>query len=394
MKTLKKIFRFFSRMIKWTLIIVIILAIVSALYNLTLPTKSKIVDHLSSDEKAYISETIHLQQNMGNKVWPGWGDMQIPVIVYNEKYAFLIGYPNPPSGWLKMPDEEFRGKEWEVVKNDDFLGATYYRQLLPNPDINPENFTVKVGDRWALTMQTREYAAIDFYRGFKNDLPPVLNAVFPYCIFWNILMGRAENYIGGMAHEAFHAYQGMVVPQRLANGENVSGLEDKYPFETPQNENGWIEETDFLLQAYNAQSDQVAREQVARYIQKRQERRKQANLSAEMISYEQNREWLEGLAKYAELTIGISAQKDQSYKPVNEIVKVSDFKSYKNRMTYYDLQIEEVKRTVHRSGETRFYYVGMLQAVMLDRLMPDWKKEGFKDGVFLDELLEKAIKEI
>ena len=183
MKTIRKILRILLKTIKWTLLIIVGLAIVSALWNLTLPKKSKTVEYLSVKEKSFIAEEMNLQQKMGNEVWPGWGNLQIPVIVYNEKYAFLIGYPDPPAGWYRMPGEEFRGTEWEIVKTDNFSGKPYYRQLLPNPDITPENFTVKVGERWVLTMQTNEYAAVAFYKGCRKQLPPVLNAIFPYPIF-------------------------------------------------------------------------------------------------------------------------------------------------------------------------------------------------------------------
>ena len=61
-----------------------------------------------------------------------------------------------------MPQEEHRGSEWEVIKTDDFFGTPYYRQLLTNPDLTPENFTAKVGECWVVTMQTKEYAAVSF----------------------------------------------------------------------------------------------------------------------------------------------------------------------------------------------------------------------------------------
>jgi hypothetical protein len=242
MKTIKKIIRFIFKTIKWTFLIIVGIAILSALYNLSLPKKSKTTEHLSAKEKAFISEAMNLQQKMGNEVWPGWGDTYIPVMVYNEKYAFLIGLHNPPAGWLKMPDKKVRGTEWEVVNNDNFGGTLYYRQSLPNPEITPENFTVMVGDQWVATMQTKEYSAIAFYNGFRKELPPVLNAIFPYKIFWNVIMGVAEKYIGGMVHEAFHAFQGIQVPQRLAEAERVANLEKDYPWYEPVNAEGWIKE--------------------------------------------------------------------------------------------------------------------------------------------------------
>ena len=386
MKTIKLIIRFVLKFLKWGFLLFVVLAIVSALYNLTLPTESKIKDILTQNEKAYISEAMNLQQKMGNEVWPGWGDLQIPVITYNEKYAFLIGYPNPPAGWIKMPKEELRGSEWEIVKNDSIGGASYYRQLLPNPDITPECFTVKVGDRWVAAMQTKEYAAVTFYKNLRDELPPVLNAIFPYGIFWQLLMGSTENYIIGLEHEAFHAFQGTVVSQRLAEGESPPFSKD-YPWE--KSGNGWNEEIDLLMEAFNTESNEAASKLMAQFLAKRSERRIKSNLSDEMIRYEQKREWLEGLAKYAELKIGVVASENQSYKHINEIETVPGFKNYKTSVSHFNQQIGDVKGIGNRPADTRFYYTGMLQAVMLDRLVPEWKKNTFKEGVYLENLLEK-----
>ena len=389
MKTIKSIFRLVLKALKWGLLSFVVLAIVSALYNLTLPTESKVKDVLTQNEKAYISEAMNLQQKMGNEVWPGWGNLQIPVITHNEKYAFLIGYPNPPAGWMKMPKEELRGSEWEIVKNDSIGGASYYRQLLPNPDITPECFTVKVGDRWVASMQTKEYAAVTFYKNLRNELPPVLNAIFPYGIFWQLLMGSTENYIAGLEHEAFHGFQGTVVSQRLAEAESAPFSKD-YPWE--KSGNGWNEEINLLMEAYHTDSNEAASKLVAQFLAKRGERRGKSNLSDEMIRYEQKREWLEGLAKYAELKIGVMASENQSYKHVNEIETVQGFKNYKTSASHFKQQIGDVKGIGNRPTDTRFYYTGMLQAVMLDRLMPEWRKEAFTEGVYIENLLEKAAK--
>jgi hypothetical protein len=56
---------------------------ISTLSNLNLPTHSQVTDHLSDMEKARLAEAIHLHQVLGETVWPGWGQMDIPIIVYN-----------------------------------------------------------------------------------------------------------------------------------------------------------------------------------------------------------------------------------------------------------------------------------------------------------------------
>ena len=70
-----------------------------ALSNRRLPTRSQVVDRLSDLEKARLAEAIHVRQTLGDEVWPGWGQVDIPFIVYNEEYAFLVGYPDPADGW-------------------------------------------------------------------------------------------------------------------------------------------------------------------------------------------------------------------------------------------------------------------------------------------------------
>ncbi|MFN2373334.1 MAG: hypothetical protein ABR545_05940 [Cyclonatronaceae bacterium] len=391
---MKKFFHILLKIIKWAAVILLVAAIFSALYNLTLPSESETTEYLLADQKAYIIEMDHLRRTAGNDVWPGWGDQSVPVIVYNESYAFLIGYPDPPDGWLKMPSGEFRGTSWQKVQNDEINGERYYRQPLPDPHITPENFTVKVGDRWVLTMQTKEYAAVSFYNGFRNELPPILSAVFPYRLFWNLLMGTAENYIAGMAHEAFHAHQGMLVPDRLAQAENAARLSSDYPWHKPENAAGWEEEIDLLLESYHSGTSEDSKYFIEQFLEKRRERRKLAELTGEMILYEQQREWLEGLAKYAELKIGLVASENSEYSPVSQIQQTAGFRHYETREQYFRRQLDEVGRTAKREGESRFYYGGMLQAILLDRHVPEWKSDAFDNNVYLDQLLEKALKSV
>ena len=53
----------------------------------------------------------------------------------------------------------------------------------------------------------------------------------------------------------------------------------------------------------------------------------------------------------------------------------------------WSAQLGEVTRTAGRVGETRFYYSGMAQAAVVDRLLPDWKERAFEPDVMLEDLL-------
>ena len=362
---------------------------ISALSNRSLPTHSQVTDRLSDVEKARLAEAIHLRQALGETVWPGWGLADIPMIVYNEEYAFLVGYPDPPDGWLKMPQEAQRGGAWEVVPDDTFEGQPYYRQRLADPAITPENFTVRVGERWVATMETKEYMEAHFYAEFREQLPAFLRPIFPYRLAWGLLMAETETYIGGLEHESFHALQGSLVPARLAEAEAANRSESLYPWDDPALASAWQQELDLLVQAVRAPTDEQAADLVRQFLAQRDERR--AGLSQEFINYERQREWLEGLAKYAELAIGRLAGATPDYAFLPALSADPDFSEYATRERFWQGQVDEVRRTAGREGETRFYYGGMAQGVLLDRLLPDWKERAFDPGVMLEDLLREAV---
>ena len=363
-------------------------ALVSYIANRGLPVSSPVVDRLSETEKARLLETDHLRKALGNSVWPGWGDAEIPTVTYNEQNAFCVGIPGPSAGWTFISGTH-QGGPWETVPGDSYAGQAYYRQRLANLKENPQNFIARVGETWAATMQTSEYSEIAFYQGFREQLPPVVREVFPYGLMWQTLNGGGiEGLIGGLAHEAFHVFQAQSALARVQAAENTAHLEGSYPFEDSGQNQAWKDELDLLVSAVRAGSTQEARVLAQRYLDARQARR--ADLSPELTDYERQREWLEGLAKYAELQIDRAAAGSE-YQPAPEILSVASFHGYDSRLRFFEQQMDEVKRMDTYRGEVRFYYSGFAQAVLLDRLMPGWKARAMDGGVFLDALLAEAV---
>lgn len=389
MKWIRKILRIVLKGLKWLAFMILAALLISGLYNTTLPEASTVTERLTEDQKIYLAEYFNLQEEIVGQLWSGY-DIVVPAIVYNEEYAFLVGLENPEPGWVKMPNGEERGAEWEPVADDQFFSTSYYRQQLPNPDITPENFTVTVGDHWVSTMQTREYAEVSFYNGFKNELPPFVNLVFPYRVFWNLIMGDAENYVTGLIHEGFHAYQATTVFDKFADSESAARMSGDYPWGRPENRSGWETETDYLIRAYEAVTPEERMEMAEAFINAREERRQQSGLEDSFIKYEKKREWLEGLAKYTELKIGVLAANSDSYSPVEGAGSASDFEMYENKESYLSNQISEVSRAAGRDGESRFYYGGMLQAMVLDQLEPGWRELVMEEDIYLEDLLKQA----
>lgn len=374
------------------LAVCLVLVGISALLNRNRPTHSEIVDRLSEAEKARLAEFFQVRQQLGDKVWPGWDTAVIPVIVYNESYAFLLGSPDPPDGWLKVPQNEPRGGPWELVADDTFNGEPYYHQRLPADGTTPQAFTVRVGDQWAASMTTKEWMEISLANQFESELPAFLVPIFPYGLANNLFIRGSDGYIAALAHESFHAYQGIVAPERLAAAETaVTRTESTYPWDEATLQEAWQTELDLLAAALEAETESEMMTLAQQFLDQRQARREAAKLSPAQANYEMQREWLEGLARYAELEIWRQASLAEGYEPVVAVLDNPDFSAYATFDKRWAQEVDQIGRMANDEGDGRFYYSGMAQAVLLDRLMPNWKAQALDEAVFLEDLLETAM---
>jgi hypothetical protein len=374
------------------LAVCMVLATISVVINRNLPTHSEAVDQLGKAEKARLAEFYQVRPQLGDAVWPGWGTAAIPVIVYNEAYAFLVGYPDPPDGWVKVPQNEWRGGPWTLVPNDLFSGDPYYRQQLPATGEIPEAFTVRVGDRWVASMLTMEWMEITLANQFRRELPPFLAPIFPYSLVTTLFLRGSDGYISALAHESFHAYQGTIAPERLAAAEAAVSLsESDYPWTDSAFQEAWQIELDLLAEAVQADTEVEIAPLAQQFLAQRALRRQKAGLTAALTDYERQREWLEGLARYVELEIWRQASLAEAYEPAAALLDDPDFSGYATFDRRWSQEIDQMGRMADDEGDGRFYYSGMAQAVLLDRLMPAWKNQALAEGVFLEDLLATAL---
>ncbi len=389
-----------ARMLRKTLLFsAVVLALLSGLacglsafVNARQPRQSAVVGRLSEADKAYLAEATHLRRALGDRVWPGWGQADIPLILYNECNAFLTGLETPAPGWVKVPDPATRGGPWALVEGDALDGRPYHRQPVRDASQVIGAFTVKVGDRWAAAFPASEWSRIEFQSGFGSELPPVVRDVFPYSLAYEAMMGKGDRYVTAVLHEAFHAYQGMLLPDRLAAAERTSRLEDCYPWDDAASKRA-SQELATLERAVLAGSGAERAALVRQFLQQREARRAMSGLAAELVEFERQQEWMEGLAKYAELSVGRAAAA-ADYQPLPEALgAIPGFKGYGGYPAFYQMQLREVGRTGNRSGSTRFYYGGMAQALLLDELSPGWKPLAMQDGACLEDLLAAAVQE-
>jgi hypothetical protein len=384
---MRTIARLLAGVITILILVFIVAAVISALINLRRPTQSATPDSLSIDEQSRLAEFFHAREAVGDAVWPGWGAADIPVIAYNEANAFLVGLTDPADGWVEVPQDQPHGGPWEstAVTID---GRTVYRQSLAGPDETPQAFTVLVGDRWVASLATMEWFRIGLANQIHDDLPPVLNLVFPFGLATRQLVGGSDHYITLVAHEAFHAYQGATASERLAAAERAAAGETAYPWDDAALEAAWQAELDLLAEAAAAPPETAA-EYAREFLRLRAERREAAGLAPSLVDYERQREWLEGLARYAELGLWREAALE-TYRPVTAILDDPEFEGYTGYDRRLRREIDQIGRMAGDVGDGRFYYSGYVQAVLLDRLLPGWKARAFEPDVFLEDLLAEV----
>jgi len=375
--------RILVRVVWVGLLLVVLLFAGIALYNQTLPTSSPEVTELSPDEQARLSEVTHLRQSLGNRVWPGWGEMEIPLLVYNEEYAFLVGIDQPGTGWLRVPySDRVEGEAWEKVP-----GGDYYRQELPVTGTTPQAFIVKIGDRFAASMTTKAWTRIRLVQMIRGELPGFLSPFVPYGVF--LIPFNSDWHISAILHESFHVLQARQAYERLVEAERSTAMESSYPWENADLREQWLKERELLAEAMETGDPDRLRELAGAWLEIRETRRQQ--VSPELVDYERQREWLEGLAKYAEIQIWLEASRSNTYSPVPAMDRVQDFDRYREAVSHRQQEISQLKRDL-QFDDTIFYYSGWAQAELLDRLDTDWKSGALKPGVFLDEMIREQLK--
>ncbi len=317
---------------------------------------------LGPSEKAELRDIHQLRTLFGEDVWPGFGQAQIPIILFNDRYEFLVGTTQAPA-------------PWETVAGDEFGGQAYFRRRM----VQANAFAVKVGEQWAGSIGSRERMNREMLLQVHKQLPPILARLFPY-VFATI---RDDLHAVATLHEMFHAYQAHRSEKRFTRAQSVYAHEKTYPFRDKEFAKAWDQEGALLGAALDAPSEAAAVELVRQFFSVRDARRGRAAFRAEMLDFERELEWLEGVGKYVEMRFHeLAAAKKE----------LSTGIRFRQGLPYWSDELRRLRsRLGEQGGDFRFYLSGMAQARLLDRLVPGWKNHGFEDGVFLEDLLRKAV---
>ena len=371
----------------------LLLVLISFLSNQTFPEHSPEIDTISYIDKLRLMETQHLRDEIGNLVFPGWADSPKAQILYNEENVFLVNLLEPESGWLKIPQESKNGTAWQISdSNETWDGMPYYKQPYADGK-SPEAFAVRIGDQFAGSLPTLDWMRIGLMQQIKADMPGFLQPIIPYPLIAKIFFPNSETYLSLIQHENFHAYQATWAKERFYQAETANILKkNKYPWDSEQMQELWQMELVTLEEALRS-DDLIETEQIVeQFLSIRRNRRGTINLPSDLVDYENQREWVEGMARYVELESWRVANTEDSYRFDDSMQSDPDFKLYRGFTKRWNRELDQMKRMYDDEGDGRFYYSGMAQAYLLDRLSPDWKDRLYNDPTLnLETFLSQAV---
>ncbi len=314
--------------------------------------------HLLDEDAALIAEAYNLWKELGEKVWTGWTEIPIPLLYITTEWEYAIGFPKALQGFqpLKRDTQLKENIQARARVLSPDLAASYDFEGVDAVVIGTPTALKKSSGAWALTAVHEMFHVLQYERGSakkvralklgsETDASWQLDFPFPY----------QDADVMRLIH-----LQGYPI---------YLGIKD-------------AEETDAK---YNAGTAMEAIQVYRSFLKTHAE-------DERFYWYSQFQETIEGIARYTEYKMGEAAA-DSGYKPTEAFRQLSDFKdyqqvwdaSYKNQL----FPIKHAGRAVR--SRTTFYYLGLGKGLLLDRIMPDWKKRYFDSDVWLDHLLEEAL---
>jgi len=332
------------------------------------PSSDPVVrDRLSAREVAILRESQALRRAAGDTLWPGFGRVGMPVQLYNDRFGFVVGMA-APRGWDEVPGERIDGQPC-------------YRSGGPER----QAFAVRIGETWVGSLPVKETMDAETPRQLQARLGP-LGRLVPYRLF----VVSTDQYVTLLLHEQFHAFQAESDPRRFEAAQAAYGAAAAYPWEQDGYRAAWLEEVTLLQSALAAAGPALCRDDVRRFLRKREERRRRFGLDQAQLAFERRIEWLEGLAKYAELESWRLAA-TSGHRPLDEMRADPQFHAYSGYDAQWRTERMNMRIGLNLHGDLPFYYTGAMQARLLDSLRPDWKRDFIEGERHLEEPLGEAV---
>ena len=309
---------------------------------------------LSEKDQATIRELGILKGKYGSDIWPGFDEAPIPVILFNDRHEFIAGIDSAFQAWSRAG----------VIQNSDRI---YFRRKAQDP----QAFAVQTEKGWAGRFSTLDYLNRDILTRLRRELPAPVNRLMP-----SQMITKSNDYhVVALVHEMFHAFQAIHSGKKFERSNALAHWADRYPYQRDSIDHLFTREGQCLYNALKADKRKKKLEWGQKFLRFRKQRRKL--LSGKMIAFEKRYEWLEGLAKYAEM---------EAYRTALSHNGQLEF-SYDEEMPHWETDMKNLNDLGNVDGSTRFYLSGMAQARLLDQIAAHWKSRIMKEQVYQEHLI-------
>ncbi|MHC9537989.1 MAG: hypothetical protein AB9903_00565 [Vulcanimicrobiota bacterium] len=350
----------------------------------TAVTFSENEQYLKIDPMLLISlkECRNITSVLGDELFPGFYFKGTAVLLYRPNIQdVLINFPGKPEGFELLTGFNPLGNEAVYIRN----GTTHFK-------IDAQNTATKIEDVDVLVVA-------DMFSQMRSQISHMVSSqsrekVDKWLEQWNFMQSPYDE-ITMLLHEAFHAFQNKMAPEKHPD-ETI--LTD-YPVLDPVN-NALIEiEGKILKDALLAGAEAERMRKTKEFVAVRALR--QGRLDRKLAEYENLGEYDEGTAKYIEyrfLRIG------KLVKPIPEMYYRAGFNGYddplKERFKNLLDRMTAITSLDKNSSFNRFsafpvryrtYDMGACQSLLLDYCHPGWKEKIFAKDITLCGLLEDAM---
>ena len=309
---------------------------------------------LRDDDRTRLAEAFRMAAKLGDRVWKGWSKAPFAVLLVTPEYEFLVRHPKP-------------SKDFASAGYDSLLASEiYYRPRTVQPNLlatypavgavstivigQPENTAAKTSTRWVITL---------FHEHFHQmqDSQPDFYA--------------AADALG------------------LARGDQTGMwmLNFPFPYERMEVKEQFSMTSLALRDVLRASQGKDFRSKLSAYLAAR--KRFQETLAPDDYKYFSFQLWKEGVARYTEYRIAKEAA--ARYAPSKQFASLKDFTPFADdaRQMLDRVMTDLETMSLDKRQRTALYPFGAAEAMLLDRVNPDWQKRYFAEKFFLDKLFTR-----
>lgn len=300
------------------------------------------VPQLPKNDAIRVREFYRVASDIQDKVWPGWSGVPTPLIVITSETEFLTHDSK------REPEFEPAGEGWfaRPRKFPTNLQATF--PLFGPPPVIAigvaENTASKTSTPWIFTVMHEHFHQLQWAQ------PGYIEAV---------------NGLG------------------LSHGDQ-SGmwmLNYPFPYEKPELVRAFSDLRDLLLRTLNEPDGPSFQKLSNEYLDAR--KKFFAQLSADDHKYLSFQLWQEGMARYTELKSAEEAAHEPASREYAALPDFESFSAYGARVRSNTLnELKQVDLATWK--RTVVYSYGAAEGLLLDRILPHWKDEYFRQMLSTD----------